>query len=73
LHEPVLLLSRRRAGQVAQAYSAYVRRLGATKRAVIVIDEQGVVRHRHDHLLGLAYRSVDDLRKTLAALPAMTP
>jgi thioredoxin-dependent peroxiredoxin len=57
-------------GQVAQAYSAYVRRLGATKRAVIVIDEQGVVRHRHDHLLGLAYRSVEDLRKTLAALPA---
>jgi peroxiredoxin Q/BCP len=56
-------------GDVAQLYSAYARQLGVTRRAVIVIDEHGVVRHRHDHLLGLAYRSVDDLRETLAALP----
>lgn len=59
-------------GRVAQTYSAYARRLGVTRRAAIVIDEQGVVVHRHDHLLGLAYRSLDDLRETLAALPAMT-
>jgi thioredoxin-dependent peroxiredoxin len=57
-------------GHVAQAYSAFSRRLGITKRAVVVIDEQGVVRYRHDHLLGLAYRSVDDLREALATLPA---
>jgi hypothetical protein len=37
-------------GTVAKAYSAHGR-LG-TKRAVIVIDEDGVVRHRHDHLPG---------------------
>jgi peroxiredoxin Q/BCP len=54
---------------VAKAYSAYSARLGI-KRAVIVIDEQGVVRHRHDHLLGLDYQSVDDLKATLDALPA---
>ncbi len=60
-------------GHVAQLYSAYARRLGVTRRAVIVVNEQGVVRHRHDHLLGLAYRSVDDLRETLAALPASRP
>ena len=54
---------------VAKAYSAYSARLG-TKRAVIVIDEQGIVRHRHDHLLGLDYQSVDDLKATLDALPA---
>jgi hypothetical protein len=41
-----------------------------TKRAVIAIDEQGVVRHRHDRLLGLAYQSVDDLRTALEALTA---
>lgn len=58
-------------GEVAQLYSAYARRLGVTRRAAIVIDEQGIVRHRHDHLLGLAYRSVEDLRETLAALPAI--
>jgi peroxiredoxin len=53
--------------QVAKAYSAYSSRLG-TKRAVIVIDEQGVVRDRHDHLLGLDYQSVDDLKAALDAL-----
>jgi peroxiredoxin Q/BCP len=55
--------------QVAKAYSAYSPRLG-TKRSVIVIDEQGIVRHRHDHLLGLDYQSVDDLREALARIPA---
>jgi peroxiredoxin Q/BCP len=53
---------------VAKAYSAYSGRLG-TKRAVIVIDGDGIVRHRHDHLLGLDYQSVDDLKAALDALP----
>ncbi len=57
--------------QVAKAYSAFASRLGATKRAVIVIDENGVVRHRHDHLLGLDYQSVDDLKQALDELPAV--
>jgi thioredoxin-dependent peroxiredoxin len=52
--------------QVAKAYSA-VGRMG-TKRAVIVIDEDGIVRHRHDHLLGLDYQSVDDLKAALDTL-----
>jgi peroxiredoxin Q/BCP len=55
--------------QVARAYDAFSPRLGV-KRAVIVIDEQGTVRHRHDHLLGLDYQSVDDLKAALDALPA---
>lgn len=54
---------------VARAYSAHSNRLG-TKRAAIVIDEQGIVRDRHDHLLGLDYQSVDDLKAALDALPA---
>jgi thioredoxin-dependent peroxiredoxin len=53
--------------QVARQYSAFSSRLG-TKRAAIVIDEQGVVRDRHDHLLGLDYQSVDDLKAALDAL-----
>jgi thioredoxin-dependent peroxiredoxin len=55
--------------QVARDYSAFSPRLGV-KRAVIVIDEQGVVRHRHDHLLGLDYQSVDELKAVLDTLPA---
>ncbi len=53
--------------EVARKYDA-VNALGV-KRAVIVIDEQGVVRHRHDHLLGLDYQSVDELKAVLDALP----
>jgi peroxiredoxin Q/BCP len=49
---------------VGKAYSA------SGKRAVVIVDEQGVVRHRHDHLIGLDYQSVDDLKAALDALPA---
>jgi thioredoxin-dependent peroxiredoxin len=55
--------------QVAKSYSAFSPRLGV-KRAAIVIDEQGVVRYRHDHLLGLDYQSVDELKAALDAVPA---
>jgi thioredoxin-dependent peroxiredoxin len=54
---------------VARKYDAFSSRLGV-KRAVIVIDEQGVVRHRHDHLLGLDFQSVDELQAVLEKLPA---
>ena len=54
---------------VARKYDAFSSRLGV-KRAVIVIDEQGIVRHRHDHLLGLDYQSVDELKAVLGALPS---
>ncbi len=51
---------------VARRYSA-TNALGV-KRAVIVIDENGVVRHRHDHLLGLDFQSVDEIKAALAEL-----
>jgi thioredoxin-dependent peroxiredoxin len=54
-------------GSVASKFSAYGR-LGV-KRAVIVIDEDGIVRHRHDHRLGLDFQSVDELKAVLDALP----
>jgi peroxiredoxin Q/BCP len=54
---------------VAKAYSASGTPLG-TKRAVVIVDEDGIVRHRHDHLLGLDYQSVDDLKRALDELPA---
>lgn len=57
-------------GQVSKAYSAYTPGLGVSRRAVIVIDEQGIVRHRHDHRLGLDFQTVDELREALASLPA---
>ena len=54
---------------VARKYDSFSQRLG-TKRAVVVIDEQGIVRHRHDHMLGLDFQSVDELKAALDALPS---
>ncbi|MGI8922369.1 MAG: peroxiredoxin [Solirubrobacteraceae bacterium] len=56
-------------GRVAKTYGAHAPVIG-TRRAVLVIDEDGVVRHRHDHLLGLDYQGVDELRSALETLPA---
>jgi peroxiredoxin Q/BCP len=53
---------------VAKQYGAHAPIVG-TKRAVVVVDEDGIVRHRHDHLLGLDFQSVEDLREALDALP----
>jgi peroxiredoxin Q/BCP len=55
-------------GTVAKEYDAHAPVVG-TKRALIIVDEEGVVRHRHDHLLGLDFQSVGDLREALDALP----
>jgi peroxiredoxin Q/BCP len=52
---------------VAKLYGAHARVVG-TRRAVVIVDEDGIVRHRHDHTLGLDYQSVDDLRAALDAL-----
>ncbi len=58
-----------RGGEVAKLYSAWGGPLG-TKRAVIIIDEDGIVRHRHDHMLGLDYQTVDELKAALDSIPA---
>ena len=55
-------------GKVAKAYGAH-RTLRGTSRAVVIVDEQGLVGHRHDHLLGLDYQTVDDLRDALESMP----
>jgi thioredoxin-dependent peroxiredoxin len=51
-------------GSVAKLYGAW-RPVVGTRRAVFAIDEQGVVRHRHMHALGLDYQDVDELRAAL--------
>lgn len=56
-------------GAVAKAYGAHSSLTG-TKRAVVIVDEDGIVRHRHDHRLGLDYLTAGQLRDELAKLPA---
>jgi peroxiredoxin Q/BCP len=59
-------------GDVAKTYGAHAPVIG-TRRAVVIVDEQGVVRYRHDHLLGLDFQSVDELRQALAEVGTSTP
>ncbi len=54
---------------VAKAYDAFSALAKMPKRAVIIIDEQGKVIHRHDHSLGLDFQTVADLKKALDGLP----
>jgi peroxiredoxin Q/BCP len=55
--------------KVARAYGVSAPLVG-TRRAAFVIDEDGVVRHRHVHALGLDFQDVDDLAEALDSLPA---
>ena len=53
---------------VAKSFGVTAPVLG-TRRAAIVVDEDGVIRYRHVHALGLDYQDTDDLQAALAALP----
>jgi thioredoxin-dependent peroxiredoxin len=55
--------------KVAKAYGVAAPGLG-TRRATFVIDEDGIVRYRHVHTLGLAFQGVDELREVLDSVPA---
>ena len=51
---------------VARAYGVLAGPM--VRRAIFVIDEEGIVRHRKVSLTGLGYESVDDLEDAVAAL-----
>lgn len=53
--------------EVATAYGAAVPVVG-TRRSVVVIDEEGLVRHHHVHPVGVSFATVGDLRRIVAAL-----
>ena len=38
------------------------------RRAIFVVDEQGVIRYRHVALVGMSYQDIDDLEQAVAAL-----
>jgi peroxiredoxin Q/BCP len=54
--------------RVAKAYGLTQPILG-TRRAVVIVDEDGRIAYRHVHLLGIDFETVDQLRETLASLP----
>jgi len=52
---------------VSKSYGAWSRVRG-TRRAVVIVDERGTIRHRHDHTLGLDFQTVDEIRAALERL-----
>lgn len=54
---------------VAKAFGVTQPVLG-TRRAVVIVDEDGRIAFRHVHALGLDYQTVDQIREALASLPA---
>ena len=54
---------------VGRAYGVSAPVLG-TRRAAFIVDEDGIVRHRVVHRLGLDFQSADDLAEALDALPS---
>ncbi|MFL5884846.1 MAG: peroxiredoxin [Thermoleophilaceae bacterium] len=59
-------------GEVAKAYGAHAPVIG-TRRSVVIVDAEGVVRYRHDHRLGLDYQDVDELKDALEEVGAPAP
>ncbi|MBS1878224.1 MAG: peroxiredoxin [Actinobacteria bacterium] len=53
---------------VARAYGVLAGPM--VRRAIFVIDEEGIVRHRKVTLAGFTFESVDDLERAVAALGA---
>ena len=51
---------------VARAYGVTAGPM--VRRAIFVVDEEGIVRHRKVSLTGLSYESVDDLEQAVAAV-----
>jgi peroxiredoxin Q/BCP len=52
--------------RVARAYGVLAGPM--VRRAIFVVDEEGIVRHRKVTLAGLTYESVDDLERAVAAI-----
>jgi peroxiredoxin Q/BCP len=52
--------------EVARAYGVLAGPL--VRRAIFVVDEQGVVRHRKVSLTGLSFDSVEDLERAVASI-----
>jgi thioredoxin-dependent peroxiredoxin len=52
--------------EVAAAYGVLAGPM--VRRAIFIVDEQGVIRHRKVTLAGLSFESLDDLEGALAAL-----
>ena len=53
--------------KVAKAYGLSQPLFG-TRRAVVIVDEAGLIAYRHVHMLGLDFQTVDELREALASI-----
>jgi len=55
--------------KVAKSYGL-TQPIFGTRRAVVIVDEQGRIAYKHVHLLGLDFQTVDELRDALVSVGA---
>jgi peroxiredoxin Q/BCP len=55
--------------KVAKSYGAKAPVVG-TRRAVVIVDEEGKLAYKQVHTLGLDFQTVDEIREALEAVPA---
>jgi peroxiredoxin Q/BCP len=53
--------------KVAKSYGASVPVMG-TRRAVVIVDEEGKVAYKHVHTLGLDFQTVDEIKEALLSV-----
>ena len=59
-------------GTVSKAYGVYSNRFKVAKRTVFIVDEDGMIAHRHANPMSLTFDDVDELSEALAKLPSRT-
>ena len=59
-------------GTVSKAYGVYSNRFKVAKRTVFIVDEDGMIAHRHANPMSLTFDDVDELSDALAKLPSRT-
>ena len=59
-------------GTVSKAYGVYSNRFKVAKRTVFIVDEDGMIGHRHANPMSLTFDDVDELSEALAKLPSRT-
>jgi peroxiredoxin Q/BCP len=60
------------AATVSTAYGVYSKRFKMAKRTVFIVDQDGIVAHRHANFASLSFDDVTALRSALANLPSKT-
>ena len=56
--------------EVSKAYGVFAKRFDMAKRTVFIVDEEGMIAHKHGNFLSMSFDDVGTIRDALEKLPA---